>query len=104
MKAIHASARLIELKTEGSPLSSNDLTYHLKYSILAGDDARTVDQTLSLTSTHEGWVAEMPMDEFPPQASAGDAALKLACWFELMAKGLREGDYGTICINDLIKS
>jgi hypothetical protein len=72
-----------------------------KFVVGHDNSSATVDQMLILKRDREGWTAEMPMDGFPPQKTANDAALKLADWMERMAVAIKHGTYDEIYINIL---
>lgn len=71
------------------------------YNVSHNDLKVTVEQDLILRRDPEGWAAEMPMDGFPKQVSAKDAALKLAEWMEKMAEAIRSGEYENIDLRNL---
>lgn len=67
--------------------------------IIHDDGSVTVDHDLILTKTYKGWVAEMPLTNFPPQETVTASAWKLADWFEKMAAALKDNAFDSINLN-----
>lgn len=67
----------------------------------------TLDQNLVLTRKAgtglftDKWVASMPMNEFPLQDSAQEAALKLSEWMKRMSFAIKEKNFSKIDLNNL---
>ena len=71
------------------------------YVVGHSDKNSTVDQDLILTNDGSGWVAQMPMLEFPEQSTATKAAHKLADWMERLSKAIKVTDFESINMNKL---
>lgn len=93
-------ASIKSLKTNPDSFGSHVLS-EVEYFVAHTDRSTTIDQSLLLSHGPEGWVASMAMDDFPPQHSAQEAAIKLATWMEKMAEAIKGGDFTKIDIGKL---
>ena len=71
-----------------------------EYSIEHNNGSTSVEQLLTISSVdgliHSDWVAEIVFDDFPPQKTPEDAALKMADWLERLAAAMRAGEYQSL--------
>jgi hypothetical protein len=67
------------------------------YSVKHNNGKTTVEQPLTISSVDKlinpKWVASISIDDFPPQDSPQEAAMKLATWLERLAISIKNGKY-----------
>lgn len=70
------------------------------YSIEHNNGETSVEQSLKISSVdglfNPTWVANLALDDFPPQDTPLEAAHKMADWLERLAAAIRIGDYLTV--------
>ncbi len=71
--------------------------YAFEYSVEQNNGKTSVEQTLTIRSSdglfEPQWIAEITLNDFPPQQTPSDAADKLADWMERLAAAIRSGEY-----------
>ena len=92
---------LKSIQNDKGPFVADSGKVTARFRIYHDNDSTVVEQDLVLTGHPEGWGAEMRMDDFPLQKTAGDAVLKLADWMERLAVTLRAGQFEKHDINCL---
>ena len=95
------SLKNLTVAGESGDLFNETSNISAKFHIRHEGEVLVVEQTLTLKRTHNEWIAEMPMDDFPPQKTATEAAIKLADWMEKMAVAIRGATFDTINLNEL---
>ena len=68
-----------------------------EYSVEQNNGSTSVEQSLIISSVEglldPNWIAEIKLDEFPPQNTPEAAAHKLADWLERLSDTIRSGEY-----------
>jgi len=71
-----------------------------EYMIEQNNGSTSVDQLLTISSVdglfNPKWVAKLALDDFPPQETPKNAALKMADWLERLAAAIRAGEYQSL--------
>lgn len=74
-----------------------------RYHIEHNNGKTSLEQKMQITGEtgfmEDSWIATIALDDFPPQKTPENAALKLADWCERLAKGIRSGDYSLPALN-----
>lgn len=68
-----------------------------EYMIAQNNGSTSVERLLTISSVgglyDPKWVANLVLDDFPPQETPKNAALKMADWLERLAAAMRAGEY-----------
>jgi hypothetical protein len=84
-------------KVELNHYSKDKTSQIFQYSVENNNGKTTIDQHMCILSTaglfDPKWIAQINLDDFPPQETPEAAAHKLADWLERLAASIRIGVY-----------
>lgn len=84
-------------KVELTSFSKVKDAQYFEYLVEQNNGTTTVEQLLTISSVDglfdHKWVAQIKLDDFPPQETPGGAANKLAEWLDRLAAAIRAGEY-----------
>lgn len=84
-------------KVELTSFKKTNDAFVFEYSVEQNNGKTSVEQSLTIRSSdglfQPDWIAEITLDDFPPQKAPHEAAIKLADWMERLAAAIRSGDY-----------
>lgn len=94
-----SSIRLLSIKTEGRKVEA--------VVNVSGDFDRSngLEQNLTLTKNDQGrWVAQIALDDFPPQETPELAVQRLQLWLKTLAKSLNQRKFKKINLAEIVKT